>query len=202
MLAVLDAQQRPPRIVMHCFSGDAAFARECLDRGAYLSFAGTVTFKNNGDLRDALAITPLDRVLVETDAPYLTPMPLRGRPNGSYLIPHTARFLAETLDVDLGTLCRAARRQRRGSVRRVLVVELSELLRRRRMVRDYDPDRPVAPEQIEAVLAAMLRGSVGRLHPGRLAAGADRGGRAGGLLGGHRPRCLPLARPGCGRRRW
>jgi len=107
VLAVLDAQQRPPRIVMHCFSGDARFARECLDRGAYLSFAGTVTFKNNHHLRAALAITPLDRVLVETDAPYLTPMPLRGRPNGSYLIPHTARFLAETLDLDLGTLCHA-----------------------------------------------------------------------------------------------
>ena len=92
---------------MHCFSGDAAFARACLDRGAYLSFAGPITFKPNSALRDALAATPLDRVLVETDAPYLTPMPFRGRPNASYLIPHTARFLADHLEVDLGTLCRA-----------------------------------------------------------------------------------------------
>ncbi|HEY5820977.1 MAG TPA: TatD family hydrolase [Propionibacteriaceae bacterium] len=107
VLDVLDAEGLPDRIVMHCFSGDADFARACLDRGAHLSFAGTVTFKNNGYLRDALAITPLDRVLVETDAPYLTPTPLRGRPNASYLIPHTARFMAQTLDVDLEELCHA-----------------------------------------------------------------------------------------------
>ena len=107
VLDVLDAEGCPDRTVMHCFSGDADFARACLDRGAHLSFAGTVTFKNNPHLRDALAITPLDRVLVETDAPYLTPMPLRGRPNASYLIPHTARFMAQTLGLDLETLCRA-----------------------------------------------------------------------------------------------
>ncbi len=100
-------QGPPPRIVMHCFSGDFDFARACLERGAYLSFAGTVTFKNNGSLRSALAVTPLDRILVETDAPYLTPMPYRGRPNASYLIPHTARFMAETLGVDLAVLSQA-----------------------------------------------------------------------------------------------
>ena len=82
---------------MHCFSGDADFARACLDRGAYLSFAGTVTFKNNDVPAMALAVTPLDRLLTETDAPYLTPMPFRGRPNASYLIPHTARFMARDL---------------------------------------------------------------------------------------------------------
>lgn len=92
---------------MHCFSGDAAFARECLDRGAYLSFPGTVTFKNNEPLREALAITPLDRILTETDAPYLTPMPHRGRSNASYLIPHTARFMAEVRGVPLDTFCQA-----------------------------------------------------------------------------------------------
>jgi TatD DNase family protein len=107
VLDVLDGEGAPPRVVMHCFSGDAAFARACLDRGAHLSFAGTVTFKNNPHLREALAITPLDRVLTETDAPYLTPTPLRGRPNASYLIPHTARFLAETLGLELAVLCRA-----------------------------------------------------------------------------------------------
>jgi TatD DNase family protein len=92
---------------MHCFSGDAGFARRCLDRGAYLSFAGTVTFKNAQPLRDALTITPQDRVLVETDAPYLTPMPYRGRPNASYLVPLTMRLMAEVRGVDLGDLCAA-----------------------------------------------------------------------------------------------
>jgi len=107
ILAVLDSEGLPESTVMHCFSGDDQFARACLDRGAYLSFAGTVTFKNNDHLRDALAVTPLDRVLVETDAPYLAPMPVRGRPNASYLIPHTARFLASTLGIDLERMCQA-----------------------------------------------------------------------------------------------
>ncbi len=107
ILRIVDEVGAPDRWVMHCFSGDAAFARQCLDRGAHLSFAGTVTFKNAEPLREALRITPLDRLLVETDAPYLTPMPHRGRPNASYLIPLTVRSMAATLDVDLATLCRA-----------------------------------------------------------------------------------------------
>src|SRR3546814_10408655 len=92
---------------MHCFSGDAAFARQCLDRGAHLSFAGTVTFKNADPLREALALTPADRILVETDAPFLTPTPWRGRPNASYLVPHTVRTMAQVRDTDLGELCGA-----------------------------------------------------------------------------------------------
>jgi TatD DNase family protein len=107
VLRLLDEEGVPERVVMHCFSGDARFARACLDRGAWLSFAGTVTFKNAEPLRDALSITPLDRVLVETDAPYLTPTPFRGRPNASYLVPHTLRAMAKHLEVDLGELCRA-----------------------------------------------------------------------------------------------
>jgi TatD DNase family protein len=107
ILAVLDAEGPPARVVMHCFSGDDQFARACLDRGAYLSFAGTITFKNNDQLRDALAVTPLDRILVETDAPYLAPMPVRGKPNASYLIPHTARFIATTLGIALERACQA-----------------------------------------------------------------------------------------------
>ncbi len=107
VLAVLDAEGPPERVVMHCFSGDVGFARACLDRGAYLSFAGPVTFKPNESLRDALALAPLDRILVETDAPYLTPMPLRGRPNASYLIPHTVRFMAGALGLDLTVLSQA-----------------------------------------------------------------------------------------------
>ncbi len=107
VLRVLDEEGVPERWVMHCFSGDDAFARRCLDRGAHLSFAGTVTFKNAAPLRNALAITPRDRILVETDAPFLTPTPYRGRPNASYLVPVTVRAMAEVLTADLEELCRA-----------------------------------------------------------------------------------------------
>ena len=107
VLRVLDEEGVPQRWVMHCFSGDDTFARQCLDRGAHLSFAGTVTFKNAAPLRNALAVTPRDRILVETDAPFLTPTPYRGRPNASYLVPHTVRAMAEVLQADLEELCRA-----------------------------------------------------------------------------------------------
>ena len=107
VLRILDREGVPERWVMHCFSGDAEFARACLDRGAHLSFAGPVTFKNAAPLRNALAVTPIDRVLVETDAPYLTPVPYRGRPNASYLVPHTVRAMAEARGDDLETLCAA-----------------------------------------------------------------------------------------------
>ncbi len=106
VVRLLDEVGPPERWVMHCFSGDAAFARECLDRGAHLSFAGTLTFKNADPLRQALRVTPLDRILVETDAPYLTPMPHRGRVNGSYLVPLTVRVMAEVREVALESLCR------------------------------------------------------------------------------------------------
>jgi len=107
VLRILDQEGPPERVVMHCFSGDAGFARECLDRGAWLSFAGTVTFKNAEPLREALRVAPLDRVLVETDAPYLTPTPHRGRPNASYLVPLTVRSMAQTRGEDLAEMCRA-----------------------------------------------------------------------------------------------
>lgn len=94
----------PERTVFHCFSGDADMARVAADNGWYLSFAGTVTFKNASGLRDALVVTPLDRILVETDAPFLTPAPFRGRPNSPYLIPYTLRFMAEHLGVDADEL--------------------------------------------------------------------------------------------------
>jgi len=106
ILRILDAEGAPERVVMHCFSGDADFARACVERGFWLSYAGTVTFKNAPDLRSALGVTPAERVLVETDAPYLTPVPYRGRPNASYLVPVTVRSMAETLDCDLEQLCR------------------------------------------------------------------------------------------------
>jgi TatD DNase family protein len=107
ILRVLDEEGAPDRVVMHCFSGDADFATECVKRGFALSFAGTVTFHNGRSLREAAAVTPLDGLLVETDAPFLTPMPYRGRPNRSYLIPLTVRALAEVTGTDLETLCEA-----------------------------------------------------------------------------------------------
>jgi TatD DNase family protein len=107
VLRVTDQEGAPERVVMHCFSGDARFARACLDRGFWLSFSGTVTFRNAHELRGALAVTPRERLLVETDAPFLTPTPHRGRPNASYLVPLTVRFIAEQRGEDLAELCAA-----------------------------------------------------------------------------------------------
>jgi TatD DNase family protein len=107
VLRILEDAGPPDRVVFHCFSGDTAMAEHCVERGWWLSFAGTVTFKNAQGLRDALAVTPLDRVLVETDAPFLTPSPYRGRPNASYLVPHTVRAMAEVLGVGEDSLCTA-----------------------------------------------------------------------------------------------
>jgi TatD DNase family protein len=107
VLAVLDDEGVPERTVMHCFSGDADFARACVERGAYLSFAGTVTFKNAENLREALRVTPVDRILVETDAPFLTPAPHRGQPNASFLIPLTVRFMAEIAGLPVEDMCRS-----------------------------------------------------------------------------------------------
>jgi TatD DNase family protein len=109
VLRTLDEEGAPEKVVLHCFSGDAAFARECVRRGYYLSFAGTVTFGSATNLREAAALTPLELIMVETDAPYLTPTPYRGRPNASYLIPLTVRALAAARDSDLDELCAAIR---------------------------------------------------------------------------------------------
>ena len=105
--AVLETLLRvgaPERTVFHCFSGDAGLAKLATDHGWYLSFAGTVTFKNAGALREALEVTPRSRLLVETDAPYLAPAPVRGRPNAPYLIPHTLRAMADILGADASML--------------------------------------------------------------------------------------------------
>ena len=107
VLRVLREEGAPDRTVFHCFSGDADMARECVANGYHLSFAGTVTFKNAQGLRDALAVTPLELLQVETDAPFLTPTPYRGRPNASYLVPITVRAMAQVLCVDVATLCQA-----------------------------------------------------------------------------------------------
>lgn len=95
----------PEKTVFHCFSGDAAMAQIAADNGWYLSFSGTITFKKNEELREALKVIPRELVLVETDAPFLTPTPFRGRPNAPYLTPHTVRAMAEVLERDLGDLC-------------------------------------------------------------------------------------------------
>jgi TatD DNase family protein len=95
----------PERTVFHCFSGDAELARILTEHGWYASFAGTVTFKNAGTLREALEVLPRALVLVETDAPFLTPVPFRGRPNSAYLVPHTVRAMAAHLETDLSLFC-------------------------------------------------------------------------------------------------
>ena len=108
--AVLDTLSEvgaPEKVVFHCYSGDAAMARECVDKGYYLSFAGTVTFKNAPHLREALALAPLSQILVETDAPFLTPTPNRGLLNSPAQIPHTLRLMALVRDINLDELCRA-----------------------------------------------------------------------------------------------
>ncbi len=105
VLDVLERDGAPERTVMHCFSGDAAMARICVERGYYLSFAGNLTFKNADDLRGALVVTPMERVLVETDAPFLTPHPHRGAPNAPYLVPLTMREIASVKRVALAEAC-------------------------------------------------------------------------------------------------
>jgi TatD DNase family protein len=105
ILRVVDDEGAPEHVVMHCFSGDAAFATACVERGFVLSFAGTLTFANAAYLREAAALTPVEQLLVETDSPFLTPVPFRGRPNASRLVPHTVRALAEVTGVELEELC-------------------------------------------------------------------------------------------------
>ncbi|MDX3766277.1 TatD family hydrolase [Streptomyces sp. NBC_01707] len=107
VLRVLADAGAPERTVFHCYSGDAEMARICADAGYFMSFAGNVTFKNAQPLRDALAVAPIELVLVETDAPFLTPAPYRGRPNAPYLIPVTLRAMAEVKGVDEDTLASA-----------------------------------------------------------------------------------------------
>lgn len=107
VLRVLAEGGAPEGTVLHCFSGDLEMARECARRGYFLSFSGTATFKSAKTLRDALSVTPLELLLVETDAPYLTPHPWRGAPNSPALVPLTVRAMAAVLGVAVPTLCQA-----------------------------------------------------------------------------------------------
>lgn len=105
VVQVLREEGAPERVVFHCFSGDEELARICNENGWYMSFAGTMTFKNAANLRDALAIADPELVLVETDSPFLTPHPFRGRPNASYMVPYTVRSMAEVTGTELSALC-------------------------------------------------------------------------------------------------
>ncbi len=107
VLRVLREEGAPDRVVFHCYSGDAAMAKTCAEHGYAMSFAGPVTFKTNEHLREAARVAPAELLLVETDAPFLTPMPFRGRPNAPYLVPLTVRALAEARGDDLDELCTA-----------------------------------------------------------------------------------------------
>ena len=104
---VLAAEGAPERVVFHCFSGDAEMARVCADNGYYMSFAGNSTFNASAGLRAAYTVAPQELLLVETDAPFLTPMPHRGSPNGPYLTPLTVQRMAAERGEDLTELCRA-----------------------------------------------------------------------------------------------
>ncbi|MFE3828949.1 TatD family hydrolase [Streptomyces sp. NPDC059092] len=110
VLRVLAEEGAPERTIFHCYSGDAEMAEICAAAGYYLSFAGNVTFKNAQLLRDALTVAPLDLVLVETDAPFLTPAPFRGRPNAPYLIPVTLRAMAEVRGIGEDAMAEAIAR--------------------------------------------------------------------------------------------
>jgi TatD DNase family protein len=99
--AILGAEGVPERTVFHCFSGGAAEARRCLDLGAYLSFSGIVTFKSADDVRAAATLCPLDRLVVETDSPFLAPVPVRGKPNTPANIPLVGAGVSRTTGTEL-----------------------------------------------------------------------------------------------------
>lgn len=108
LLRVLNEEGAPETVVFHCFSSDSEMARECIDAGYVLSFSGTVSFKNAKALREAALLVPSDQLIVETDAPFLTPHPFRGAPNESYCLPYTVRALADIRGEDPQALAAAS----------------------------------------------------------------------------------------------
>lgn len=104
VVEVLQRVGAPERVVFHCYSGDVELAKICKANSWYTSFAGNITIKRNQHLRDSLREMPIDKILVETDAPFLTPEPFRGRPNAPYLVPITIRFMAAELGMDANEL--------------------------------------------------------------------------------------------------
>ncbi|BDR55252.1 TatD family hydrolase [Bombiscardovia apis] len=113
VIDTLLADGAPERTVFHSYSGDAAMAQVAAEQGWYLSISGTVSFKGNDGIRQALQTVDLGHILVETDAPYLTPMPYRGRTNAPYMIPYTLRAMADALDMPLDALAKATRQNTR-----------------------------------------------------------------------------------------
>ncbi len=109
ILDILDAEGAPDTVVFHCFSGDVALTRRCAEAGYVMSFAGSVTFRNARDLAEAAKVAPMELILVETDAPFLTPHPFRGRRNEPFALPVTVRALANIRECDLENLCFAVR---------------------------------------------------------------------------------------------
>jgi len=108
LLAVLLDEGAPDTVIFHCFSSDATMALACIEAGYVLSFSGTVSFRNARELHEAAKLVPDDQLLVETDAPYLTPHPYRGAPNEPYCLPYTVRALAALRDQDPTDLAEAA----------------------------------------------------------------------------------------------
>jgi TatD DNase family protein len=106
---ILDGEGAPDTVIFHCFSGDEDMARTCADRGYVMSFAGPVSFTNAPDLARAAAIAPLELIMAETDAPFLTPHPHRGRRNEPFALPYTVRALAQIRQMPLDELCSAVR---------------------------------------------------------------------------------------------
>jgi TatD DNase family protein len=107
VLSVLSEVGAPEKTIFHCFSGDVAMAKICIERGYILSFAGTLTFKNAPELRDAVKLVPLDQLLVETDSPFLAPTPHRGAGNTPSQIANIVRAMAAERDQDLAELASA-----------------------------------------------------------------------------------------------
>jgi TatD DNase family protein len=105
VLDILEDEGPPEKVIFHCFSGDAAMAKHCAEAGYVMSFAGNVTFKNAGALREAAAAAPVELLLVETDAPFLTPVPNRGKPNSPAQVAHTVRALAGIKQIGVADLC-------------------------------------------------------------------------------------------------
>lgn len=114
ILRVLREEGPPEKVIFHCYSGDQEMAKECVRAGYFLSFSGTVTFKNAPELRAALALTPLENLLVETDAPFLAPTPFRGALNSPAQIARTIRFMAQVLERPVEELCDATRENARA----------------------------------------------------------------------------------------
>jgi len=107
VLDVLIEEGAPEKVIFHCYSGDAEMARECIEKGYILSFAGTLTFKNAPALREAVKLVPIDQLLVETDSPFLAPMPHRGSLNTPAQIPTILRFMADERGEDVDELATA-----------------------------------------------------------------------------------------------